>query len=403
MKYIILVGDGMCDWPVNALEGKTPLEVARIPNMEYIAAEGIVGLADMIPPKMTPASDVANLSILGYDPTIYYTGRGPLEAANIGVELKENELAFRCNLITASDDIVADYSAGHISNRESKELIKFLNEKLGTESIRFYPGVSYRHLLVLRLERNLELLKLKKVRCIPPHDIVGQNIKRNLPKGEGSKLLIHLISKSRELLSAHDINKVRLDLKENPANMIWLWGQGVLPKMPNFYEKFGLNGAVISAVDLIKGIGRIIGLEVIDVPGATGYYDTNYLGKAEYALNFLKKGDFVFVHVGAPDEASHNGELGQKIACIERFDKFVVGTVLEGLKRFKDFRILVLADHATPVEIRTHTRDSICFAIYGKGIAADSLKFFNERVAAQSVLRFPKGYELIEYFLRHEP
>lgn len=304
MKYIVLVGDGMCDYPLEELGGKTPLEVARIPNMNFIAKEGQVGIATTIPESLSPASDVANLSILGYDPLKYYRGRGPLEAANMGIKLQADEIAFRCNLITAADDTLADYSAGHISNKEAATLIKFLDEKLGTEFIKFYPGVSYRHLMIIK--GHPELMSCK---CTPPHDVTGQPVEKNLPKGEGSEILINLMRESRKLLSEHEVNHVRVDLKENPGNMIWLWGQGTAPEMPSFYDKYGVKGSVISAVDLIKGIGRIIGLDVIDVPGATGYYDTNFQGKAEYAIESLKKKDFVFVHVEAPDEAGHNGDL----------------------------------------------------------------------------------------------
>jgi len=327
MKIAILVGDGMSDHPISELGGKTPLEVAKIPNMNEIAKAGKIGLVKTVPRGMKPASDVANLSILGYDPKLYYSGRGPLEAANIGIEISEDEVAFRCNLITASNDILADYSAGHITDKESKGLMEFLNKSLGTDRIKFYHGKSYRNLVVIKTRSKDELTELIKTSCTPPHDVSGQPILKNLPKGKGAELLIKLMQDSRELLEKHEINKVRVDLKENPGNMIWLWGQGTNPNMPSFSGMFGVDGSVISAVDLVNGIGRLVGLEVIQVPGATGYYDTNYQGKGDFAVNALKSKDFVFVHVEAPDEAGHNGDMRAKITAIENFDKFVVGTI----------------------------------------------------------------------------
>ncbi len=399
-KYIVLVGDGMADYPIEELGMRTPLEAARTPNMDFIAKNGILGQAKTIPDKMTPASDVANLSILGYDPKKYYSGRGPLEAANLGIELEEDDVAFRCNLITASGDTLLDYSAGHIKSTEAEKLIKFLDQKLGTNKIRFFNGMSYRHLLLVK--RGAEL-KLQDLKCRAPHDIAGQSIKKNLPKGDNADLIIKLMQDSRQLLENHEINHVRLDLKENPANMIWLWGQGKKPAIPKFIDKFGITGSVISAVDLIKGLGRILGLEVINVPGATGYYDTNYQGKADAAIKSLKNNDFVFVHVEAPDEAGHNGDLREKLTAIERFDQMVVGSLLEYCKDKSDFRIMVLPDHATPVSLRTHTPDLIPFAMYGKGIAAGNLVTYNEKEAQKSELHFEQGYQLMEYFISGTP
>ncbi|MFA7283745.1 MAG: cofactor-independent phosphoglycerate mutase, partial [Candidatus Omnitrophota bacterium] len=321
-KYIVLVADGMADHPVDELNMRTPLEAARTPNMDFIVQNGYLGQVKTIPDKMNPASDVANLSIMGYDPARYYSGRAPLEAANLGIEMEEDDVAFRCNLITVEGDTLLDYSAGHIKSGEAEKLVRLIDQKLGSNKFRFFPGVSYRHLLLAK--RGAEL-KLQNLKCLAPHDIPGQSIKKNLPKGDNAELIIKLMLDSREILSAHEINQVRLDLKENPANMIWLWGQGVKPKMPEFKNKFGLSGSVISAVDLLKGLGRILGLEVIDVEGATGYYDTNYAGKAEAAVRSLERNDFVFVHVEAPDEAGHNGDLREKIAAIERFDQLIVG------------------------------------------------------------------------------
>lgn len=397
MKYIVLVGDGMADYPVKELGERTPLEAARTPNMDFIAQNGALGRIKTIPQNMTPASDVANISILGYDPKRYYTGRGPLEAANLGIKLEENDVAFRCNLVTASNDTLTDYSAGHIKSKEAGAIIKFIDQNLGSEHIKFYPGVSYRHLMLVKegARDNLE-----KTECKAPHDITGQHISLNLPCGPGAEILINLMNKSRELLRNNEINLVRVDLKENPANMIWLWGQGKKPDMPLFKDKYGLSGSVISAVDLIKGLGRILGLEVINVPGATGYYDTNYAGKAKAAIASLKNKDFVFVHVEAPDEASHNGDLREKISAIERFDQLVVGQILAAFKKNKDFRIVVLPDHATPLSLKTHTADKIFFGIFGRDIEKGNFTGYNEKEAEKAALDFENGCELMEYFIR---
>lgn len=396
MKYIVLIPDGMADEPLEQLAGKTPLEVAQTPNMDAVVRDGLLAQARTIPQNLSPASDVANLSIMGYDPLKYYTGRAPLEAAHLGIDLAEDEIAFRCNLITVSDDKMADYSAGHISSKEASILIEELNRGFGRDGVRFYPGVSYRHLLVKKGQDSEDLLHAV---CTPPHDILGQSIRRHMPKGNGAQVLVDLMEKSRLVLTQHEINKVRVDLKENPGNMIWLWGQGKKPAMPLFKEKFGLTGAVISAVDLIKGIGKIIGLEVIRVEGATGYYDTNYLGKAQAAIEALKKLDFVFVHVEAPDEAGHNGDLRMKIATIERFDKFVVGTILSHFKDRDDFRMLVMPDHATPVNLRKHTSSAVCAAMTGYGIAKNGFSVFSESEAKKSKVFF-EGHQLMDVLLR---
>ncbi|MBU4376296.1 MAG: cofactor-independent phosphoglycerate mutase [Candidatus Omnitrophica bacterium] len=404
MKYIVMVADGMSDYPIASLGDRTPIEASKIPNMNFIAKNGIVGTACTIPKGMTPASDVANLAILGYDPKKYYSGRGPLEAANVNINLEENDVAFRCNLITEDKGILTDYSAGHIKSKEAEILIKELDAKLGTPLIRFYPGMSYRHLAVIKNGRHFAFDKkeadLTKIKYMPPHDMVGQGIKDNLPKGKGAELLIKLMEDSRGILAKNDVNKVRLDLKENPANMIWLWGQGSKPDLPLFKEKYGMGGSIISAVDLLNGIGKLIGLEPIKVPGATGYYDTNYQGKADYAIASLEKNDFVFIHVEAPDEAGHNKDIRAKIGAIENFDKFIVGSIL---KRFPDkdgVRMMVLPDHATPISVGTHVADPIPFAIYGSGVEADNIETYSEKAARSSKLSFPTGWQLMDYFMK---
>lgn len=398
MKYIVLVGDGMADYPLEELQGRTPLEAAKTPNMDYIAEHGQVGWARTIPERMSPASDVANLSILGYDPVKFYSGRGPLEAANMGIELKEDEVAFRCNLITRGEDKILDYSAGHISDKEARILIQDLNKHLGSDTLRFYPGISYRHLMVTR---DLEP-SLLKIKCKPPHDITGQSISGNLPRGKNATFLVDLMQRAAGFLENHEINKVRIDLKETPANAIWLWGQGKRPSMPEFKEKYGISGSVISAVDLVKGIGRIIGLKPINVPGATGYYDTDYFAKGRYGIDSLKNKDFIFIHVEAPDEAGHNGDLRAKITAIERFDSQVVGQILGHFRNRRDVRILVLPDHYTPIPVKTHTREPIFFAIYGQGIPKGQIHAFNEAAARESKLNFSQGWQLMDYFIKHD-
>lgn len=404
MKYIVMVPDGMADYPLEELDGRTPLECAKIPNITFMTVNGRVGTACFIPKGMSPASDVANLAILGYDPAKYYSGRGPLEAANMGIDLGRDDVAFRCNLITEDKGFLTDYSAGHITNKEADILIRALDKKLGNENVKFYPGISYRHLTLMKNGRHFNIdgkkADLSKISYMPPHDIVGQRVDKNLPKGKGAELLINLMNESKKILEKHEVNKVRIDLKENPANMIWLWGQGVKPDLPNFEEKYGLSGSIISAVNLLNGIGRIIGLDVITVPGATGYYDTNYQGKADYAVKSLEKNDFVFIHVEATDEAGHNRDIRAKIGAIENFDKFIVGTVLESFKNKDEVKMMLLPDHATPISLGTHAADSVPFVMYGAGIEPDSVMVFSEKSGKASRLTFPNGWQLLDYFIK---
>lgn len=375
MKYAVLIGDGMADFPIRELGEKTPLQKASIPNMDYIAMHGCTGLARTVPEGMPPGSDVANMSIIGYDPQKYYTGRAPLEAASMGVPLGKDDVAFRCNLITVSNNIIADYSAGHITSEEAKVLIESIDRELGNDRFRFYPGISYRHLMVATggTGANAE--------CTPPHDVVGEDREQYLPQGEGSEVLCEMTDASMPILGKHAVNIERIKAGKNPANSIWLWGQGYAPVVPTFKELYGVTGSIISAVDLLKGIGIYAGLDVIDVPGATGYLDTNYSGKAEYALESLKTHDFVFVHVEAPDEAGHMGDLDAKIRAIEDFDGMVVGPILDFVRDAdEDYTILVMPDHPTPISLKTHTPDPVPFAIYStKENKIDGSPAFDER------------------------
>lgn len=394
MKYVILVPDGAADIPLKEIGGKTPLEIANTPNLDFIARNGIVGRVKTIPDGAGAGSDVASLSLLGYDPLKYYTGRGPLEAAYHGISLVGEDIAFRCNLVTAEDEILKDYSAGHISSDEAAVLIGELDTKLGSKDIRFYPGVGYRHLMILKKGGS------PKTQCFPPHDVIGKPIKDILPQGEGAELLRELIEESRSILEGSEINQERKRQGKNPANMIWLWGQGRAPKLPTFKEKFGLTGAVISAVDVIKGIGFYAGLKIAQVEGATGYFDTNYEGKAEKALEILETDDFVFVHVEAPDEAGHMGDLEAKVKALEDFDQRLVRIIIEGLRDYRHYRVLVSPDHATPIAQKSHGVDPVPFAIYSSRNLKNEITSFNEASAQKSSLFVEEGYKLINMFIK---
>ena len=401
-KYMVLLGDGMADYPIAELSGKTPLQVAKTSNLDRLSQQGSLGLVRTVPTGFPPGSDVANLSIFGYDPALHFTGRAPLEAASMGVKLNPGDVAFRCNLLTLSQQegkaFLEDFSAGHISTAEAKKIIADIEKVLGNEEFNFYPGVSYRHLLVWRNgERSLSL------KTTPPHDITGKHIGEHLPRGEGQEEVLGLMEKAQKLLQDHPVNRKRRQAGKKPANAIWLWGQGRAPSLLPITKRFGLNGSVISAVDLMKGIGFYAGLEIVNVPGVTGYLDTNYAGKAEYALREISKKDFVYVHVEAPDEASHNGNLKDKIQAIEDFDGKIVGPILRGLRNWEDFRLLVLPDHPTPLALKTHSPEPVPFVIFSSQDARKAPKkgrSFDEISASQTGLFIERGHELIEKFIK---
>ncbi|MGZ3612955.1 MAG: cofactor-independent phosphoglycerate mutase [Thermodesulfobacteriota bacterium] len=401
-KYVIIVGDGMADYPVESLGGKTPLMVARTPNMDWMSESGEIGLVRTVPDGFNPGSEVANLSIFGYDPIRYYTGRGPLEAASLGIKLADNDIAFRCNLVTlrfhGNNMVMEDFSAGHITDEEARKVIIDLNKEMATDEIRFYAGVSYRHLMILK-NGAAKFSYLGKLEIIPPHDIIGREISPFLPQMK--EPILTLVKESQRLLKNHPVNHAREAKGLPPANSIWLWGQGQSPRMITLKERFGLDGYVISAVHLIKGIGILAGLGVLEVPGATGYFDTNYEGKVQYALRGLEERDFVYLHVEAPDEAGHMGNLRLKIEAIEAFDEKVVGALLKGMKGFERYKVLVLPDHPTPLSVRTHTADPVPYAMYSSESETQSAhgKKFDEVSAGQSGISIEKGFELIERFL----
>ena len=397
-KYVVLLGDGMADYTVVELEGKTPLQAAQKTNLDRLSQRGKLGLVRTVPPGLPPGSDVANLSIFGYNPAVHFTGRAPLEAAAMGVELGPDDVAFRCNLLTLSAPegkaSMDDFSAGHISTQEARQIIADVGKSLGTREFNFYPGVSYRHLLVWR-----HGAKSLSLTTTPPHDITGKPVAEYMPRGEGQGEICGLMEEAQKILQDHPVNQARQKSGEKPANAIWLWGQGKAPSLIPITERFHLQGSVISAVDLMKGIGFYAGLEIVNVPGATGYLDTNYAGKAEYALREISQKDFVYVHVEAPDEASHNGNLKDKIQAIEDFDGKIVGPILRGLKKHKNFRLLVLPDHPTPLVLKTHSSEPVPFVIYSSedgGRASKKERFFDELSASKVGLLIEKGHELLE-------
>ncbi|MBQ1973576.1 MAG: cofactor-independent phosphoglycerate mutase [Paraprevotella sp.] len=403
MKHIIILGDGMADWAVPSLGGKTLLQHAHVPHMDWLAREGRNGLLVTVPIGFHPGSEVANSSILGYDQHIVYEGRGPLEAASIGVELDEDDLALRCNLVCIEGDKLKNHSCGRLETEEADILIKFLQEKLGNERIHFYTGVQYRHLLVVKGGN-------KHLRCVPPHDIPGQPFHNFLIQADGAeaqetaKLLNELVAASQRILENHPLNMQRKKEGRDPANSIWPWGGGYRPKMVPLTETYPQieRGAVITAVDLIRGIGHYAGLRVINVEGATGLYDTNYEGKAQAALDALSTDDFVYVHVEASDEAGHEGDMHLKLQTIEDLDKRLIAPILDGVKDLDEpVAIALLPDHPTPCEYRTHTADPVPFVIYYPGIAPDHVQTFDEMAAQAGAYGTLQGDEFINLFMQN--
>lgn len=400
MKYVVILGDGMADYPIQELQNKTPLMVAKKPYIDNLASLGEVGLCTTVPCGMKPGSDVANLSVLGYNPKDCYTGRSPLEAASIGIALKDTDYTYRANLVTLSseeeyaDKTMVDYSGGEISTAEAKELIEYLKKSLDDEKHTLYAGISYRHCLVVDNGNTIGELT-------PPHDITGKKIKDYLPKSLEAKDYLLMMKRSYELLKDHPINLKRIKEGKNPANSLWFWGEGTKPALQNFEEKYGVKGAMISAVDLLKGIGKLTGMKVIEVEGATGNYDTNFNGKAEAALKALKEGcDFVYIHMEAPDECGHHGDLSHKIYSIEQIDG-VVKTVAEGLKTMnEEFSILIAPDHPTPIAIMTHCSDPVPFVIYRSTDEKKSgVQGYTEKEAIKTGLSLDNGEQLMKTFL----
>lgn len=402
MKYIVILGDGMADYPVEEFDGKTILEVANKPTIDYMSRHGELGMCKTVQDGMKPGSDVANLSVMGYDTSVCYTGRSPLEAASIGVEMLDDDVTFRTNLVTLSDDedydkkTMVDYSAGEITTEESTQLINDLAKELNTDKIKFYPGISYRHLCVWNGgSTNVELT--------PPHDISDKCISTHLPEGDGADKLYEMMKKSYDILKNHPINKARVEKGMNPANSIWVWGEGTRPSIGNFYDKYGVKGAVISAVDLIKGIAKCAGMQSIDVEGATGNCETNWTGKAQAALDAILDGnDFVYIHMEAPDEMGHQGKADKKKLAVETIDEVVVKFLKDELeKRGIDYRMLIMPDHPTPISLKTHVSDPVPYIIYDSTVNdSGSGLDYTEKNGESTGVYVEKGYTLMDKFLQ---
>lgn len=397
MKYIIIHGDGMADWPCDELAGKTPLEAARKPNMDLIASRGTLGLVATIPSGMPSGSDVGTMSMLGYDPARYHTGRAPIEAASMGIELGPDDVVFRMNLVTLKRDpagaiIMEDFTSGHITNQEAAHLVADLSRELGNDNIEFHKGVSYRHLMVWRGG-------ITGTQLTPPHDLTGKPIASHLPSGPGADHLDSLALRAAEILGDHPVNRARLEAGKPPATNIWFWGQGKRPAVPTLESRFGVRGSVISAVDLVNGLGRLAGLDVITVPGATGFLDTDYAAKGRYGLNSLKHHDFLLLHIEAPDEAGHMGRPDLKTEAIERIDELILGPMLRELPKLGDYRLLLMPDHATPSKLKTHSNEPVPFAMLSHESAQNQSSLarrYTEAEGKLSDLVVADGYRLID-------
>ena len=400
MKYVVVLYDGMADYPVPQLDGKTPMMVADKPNFDALGKKGTVGLVKTVPDGMKPGSDVANMSVMGFDPAIYYTGRSPLEAASIGVDLKDTDVTLRCNIVTLSDEenyedkTMVDYCAGDISTAEAQEIIKTVEEHFGSDIYKFYSGVSYRHCLVWS-DGTTDLGSMT-----PPHDISGRVVGEYLSKSENAKDLIRMMKESYELLKNHPVNLKRISEGKRPANSIWLWGEGRKPALSPFEELYGMKGAVVSAVDLLKGIAKCAKMEAPEVEGATGYIDTNFEGKAIAGVEALKNGcDYAYLHFEAPDECGHRREPENKVKSIEMIDSRVLPIILDGLKDYDDYKIMILPDHPTPIVTATHASDPVPFMIYHKNKEVVGVDTVNEETAKQTGIFVGSGVELMKKFL----
>jgi len=395
VKHIVLLGDGMADWPLEAYGGRTPLEVAKTPAMDRAAARGTLGQFCPIPEGMPPGSDVGNLSCFGYDPREAFRGRAPIEAARQGIELGANEVAFRCNLVHIQNETMVDFTAGHISTEDADPIIATLNETLAKEfPIRFYTGVSYRHLGIVPGSAAASLDALAAMRCEPPHNITDKQIDAYLPQGDGEALARAIMLRSRAILADHPINQARIARGELPATQVWLWGQGKAPAMKTFQELYGISGAVISAVDLVNGMGLLAGFEIVNVPGATGWIDTNYEGKAQLGLEALERHDFVYIHIEAPDETAHQGRADLKIQAIEDFDARIVAPALAYLDAHPDTRILICPDHFTTIETKTHAGGPVPFVLCGAGVPSNGHSAYSELAASKTELCIEAGHTL---------
>ncbi len=396
MKYLLIVFDGMADEPIEELDGKTPMQVAKKPYMDDLASQSVVGAVTTTPQGMPPGSDITNMAILGYDPRDYYTGRGAIEAASLDIPLEKSDIVFRANLVSTDGELMLDSTGGHISTEDARELISLVDEKLRTNVIRFYPGVSYRHIMIWHGGP-------RDIHCTAPYKFHDQPFKQYYPAGDGAEKLIRLMEDSYEILDNHPINRRRKEEGLLPANMIWLWGESTAPEMPSFFQQFGRTGAVVAAVDLIRGLGRLVGLKLIDVPGATGYVDTNYLGKGQYAVRALSNYDFVWVHVEAPDEAGHERDVDKKIEAIQECDQKVLGTILDGIKKHGyDVRILLMPDHRTPISSGSHSEHPVPFLLFDSTKPERNHLPFDERAVEDTKLRVEYAPNLMKMLFQIE-
>jgi 2,3-bisphosphoglycerate-independent phosphoglycerate mutase len=402
MKYAIIIPDGCADEPQASLAGKTPLEAANTPAMDAIAKAGVVGRANNVPAHLPPGSDVANLSLFGYDPNAYFTGRAPLEAAAQGIELGPDDWAIRCNLVTVENGTMQSFTAGHISTEEATQLLAAAQHELvGPEYngvLQFVPGVSYRNLLLFRGAKQAAPFS-KETSATPPHDLTDKSVSKDLPGGAGSDLLNDLMTRSVPLFVHHPVNFARKAAGKSPATQLWLWGLGRTPRLTPFEQLHGKHGAMITAVDLLRGLAALIGWERIEVPGATGYLDTDYAAKGRYAIEALRNSDVVCVHVEAPDEASHEGRIDAKIKALEEIDTKIVAPLHDALRKHGEYRILVSPDHPTPVRTKTHSHGFVPLAICGTGVHPDQAETYSETTAGNSSLAFDEGWRMMSYFI----
>lgn len=399
MKYAIIIPDGCADEPQESLSGRTPLQAARMPHAREIARTGVVGRANHVPAHLPAGSDVATLSLLGYDPNVHFTGRAPLEAAAQGIHLGPRDWAIRCNLVTVQDQIMRSFTAGHISSAEAAELLQAAQRELGDASLEFVPGVSYRNLLIYRGDRQPSPFSFE-TRATPPHDLTDKSVRHDFPRGPGSQFLTDLMARSLDVFAAHPVNQKRLAAGKPPATNIWLWGLGKTPDLQPFSQIYGPTGKMITAVDLLRGLAALIGWERIEVPGATGYLDTDYRAKGEYAVRALESADIVCVHIEATDEASHEGNVAAKIKALEEIDEQIIGPVWRALETYSEHRILISPDHPTPVRTKTHSHGFVPFVVAGTGIECSGRSEYDEVVAAASPLAFDEGWKLMNYFIR---
>jgi len=399
MKHAIIIPDGCADEPQESLGGQTPMQVANTPAMDEIAAAGVVGRANNVPAHLPAGSDVANLSLLGYDPNVYFTGRAPLEAAAQGIQLAADDWAIRCNLVTVENQIMRSFTADHVSSEEAKELLNVVQEDTGEGPLEYVPGISYRNLLLFR-PKNGQAPFSNDTRTTPPHDLTDKSVADDFPRGPGSDLLTRLMGRSLELFEDHSVNAARVAAGKLPATNVWLWGLGKTPQLTPFHQLYGKTGKMITAVDLLRGLAALIGWDRIEVPGATGYTDTDYAAKGRYAVEAISTTDVICVHVEATDEASHEGDVAAKVRALEEIDRHIVRPVLEALKARGDYRILVTPDHPTPVRTKTHSHGAVPWCIAGSGIAPDTNSTYDEPTAVASDMVFDDGFQLMPYFLK---